>query len=175
MRRRCLILFLHAALLAAVLPAPAIADSETTGAEPVVTIEDFAVLAGAGWSGTLSYLNYNSDDRSTIPVKLQVEEPGRRSLKYAIQYPGEEEYNSRERIRVSRDGREIDGYRVARRERLEDGALIITTEGPGEDDNRPAEFRFVYTVAPNRFSIRKDVRFEDEESFFNRNEYAFER
>lgn len=163
---------LMAGLLAA--PHPALAGPGDSD-HPIARIEDFEVLEGDDWSGSLTYLNYNSEERSTIPVKLQVREVKGRTMNYAIQYPGEEEYNSKEQIVLSRDGRRIDGFEVVARIESPDGALLITTLGKGEDDERPADLQFVYTLSADRLSIRKDVRFEGDEAFFNRNEYAFER
>ncbi|RZV41865.1 MAG: hypothetical protein EX271_07095, partial [Acidimicrobiales bacterium] len=36
-----------------------------------VSIDDFKVLKGNDWQGRLTYLNYGSDERSTIPVNLE--------------------------------------------------------------------------------------------------------
>ena len=138
-----------------------------------VTMDDLNRLQGDNWQGTLSYLNYGSDKRSTIPVKATIKVLDKNGLLYAIQYPGEEQYNVKERLKLSSDGTRIDGYSITNREQAADGTLVLTTEGKGRDDNRPAQIQIIYSVAADRFSIRKNVRFTNEEAYLNRNEYSF--
>jgi len=149
--------------------------SPDTGHVMAVTMDDLRRLEGDNWEGSLTYLNYGSDKRSTIPVKAAIKVLGKNALQYAIQYPGEEQYNAKERLKLSSGGTRMDGYTITNREQTADGTLILTTEGTGEDDNRPAEIQVIYTVAADRFSIRKNVRFKNSESYLNRNEYSFRR
>lgn len=138
-----------------------------------VTMDDLNRLQGDNWEGSLSYLNYGSDKRSTIPVKLAIKVLDENTLQYAIKYPEEEQYNAKERLKLSSDGTHIDGYRITNREQTAEGTLVLTTEGKGRDDNRPAQIQMVYLVAADQFSIRKNVRFTSDEAYLNRNEYSF--
>ncbi|MDX2427133.1 MAG: hypothetical protein QNK22_00395 [Xanthomonadales bacterium] len=140
-----------------------------------VTMDEFRRLEGDNWEGSLSYLNYGSDKRSTIPVKLAIKVLNEKALQYAIQYPGEDQHNAKERLKLSSDGTRINGYNIANREQTTDGTLILTTEGRGQDDNRSAEVQVIYAVAADRFSIRKNVRFKSSEAYINRNEYSLRR
>lgn len=140
----------------------------------IANVEDFAVLTGDTWVGELEYLNYGSDNRSTIPVRMVVREPSNRSIRYGFLYPGEEDKNASDRIRISRDGRQINGYAVTGRYRDQKGNLIIVTQGQGRDDNRPADIRLTYEIGERSFVNRKDVGFEGGE-FVNRNEYRLSR
>ena len=142
---------------------------------PTVTIQDFESLEGEGWSGTLSYLNYNSDERSQIPVKLAIKVLNSRKLEYAVQYPGEEEYNAKEVLKLSKTGTKIDGATLTKRELNADGTLILKTEAKGKDDSQPADIQMIYFVSPNVFRIQKNVKFEGDSEYFNRNEYSFTR
>lgn len=142
--------------------------------EPFVSIEDFASLEGDTWTGELEYLNYGSDERSIIPVRMVAREPDRRSLSYGFLYPGESHKNAADRLRISRDGRKLNGHTLISRAMGEDGSLILVTEGQGRDDNRPATIRFTYEIKPDRFVVRKDVRFA-EGTYINRNEYRLSR
>lgn len=146
-----------------------------TGNGIAVTMDELKCLEGDNWEGSLSYLNYGSDKRSSIPVRLAVKVMDENSLQYAIQYPGEEDHNAKERLKLSSDGTHINDYIITSREQTADGTLILTTEGKGRDDNRSAEVQVVYSVAADRFSIRKNIRFESSEAYFNRNEYSFQR
>ena len=120
-----------------------------------VTMDEFRRLEGDNWEGSLSYLNYDSDKRSTIP--------------------GEDQHNAKERLKLSSDGTRINGYLITNREQTTGGTLILTTEGRGQDDNRSAEVQVIYKVAEDRFSIRKNVRFKSSEAYINRNEYSLRR
>ncbi|MEM9500974.1 MAG: S41 family peptidase [Pseudomonadota bacterium] len=138
------------------------------------SITDFAMLEGDQWSGQLEYLNYGRDDRSTIPVRMVARAPAGRSMPYDFIYPGEEDKNAKDRMRVSRDGTKINQMAITKRFVDQSGALVLVTDAKGRDDNRPADIRVTYTIAPTSFVVAKDVRFEGGE-FFNRNEYRLTR
>lgn len=145
------------------------------GTAPVSSPEDFLVLAGGGWKGHLSYLDYSNGSLSQIPVEIHVDEPNGRTLGYSIQYPGETQHNSRERIKFSRDGRRIDGNLITDRAQDDNGNLILVTTFQGEDDNRRADIRVTYTIGSKAFTISKEVRFEGDSDFFLRNQYSLAR
>lgn len=142
---------------------------------PVASLEDFQIVAGSGWKGHLNYLDYSSEALSQIPVEVQFEEPSGRSLSYAIRYPGETQYNSREAIKVSRDGRKLNGDFIVSRERNASGDLALVTIYRGKDDNRAADIRMTYVIGSATFSVSKEVRFEGENDFFLRNQYSLAR
>ncbi len=150
-----------------------VSDDARSG--PSVALADLEVLGGDPWQGELNYLNYGSADRSTIPVKLRVTGMNKRSVKYAIQYPGEERYNAKESLSLSAGGTVINGLPIISRETRPDGALVVTTQGRDKDDNRDADIQVIYVIGGDRFEIRKNVRFSADEGFFNRNRYVFQR
>lgn len=174
MKRRTLTLGLISILCASCMTQEE-PSAQTQSTTVNVSMEDFKTLEGDTWNGALAYLNYNSDERSTIPVKLAIKVLSDQKLQYAIQYPGEESHNAKEVLRLSKDGAKIDGAVLVSRETDIDGALVLTTEAKGKDDNRPANIQMVYIVAPNVFSIRKNVKFASDATYFNRNEYRFTR
>jgi len=142
---------------------------------PVASPEDFRVVAGSGWKGHLSYLDYSSKALSKIPVEIQVDEPNGRALGYSIRYPGETQYNSREKIKLSRDGRMLNDGLIIDRKQNDNGDLILVTTYRGEDDNRRADIRVTYALGSTAFSISKEVRIEDESDYFLRNQYSLVR
>jgi len=143
--------------------------------DPVASAEDFRVVAGSGWNGHLSYLDYSSEALSKIPVEIQIDEPNGRTLSYSIKYPGETQYNSTEKIKFSRDGRKLNGGLIIVRKRNDNGDLILVTTYQGKDDNRRADIRVTYSIGGTAFSISKEIRFEDESDYFLRNEYSLVR
>ncbi|WP_209349473.1 S41 family peptidase [Pontixanthobacter sp. CEM42] len=148
--------------------------TEPRDQEPLASITDFTPMLGEVWSGELEYLNYGSTERSTISVQMIARDMGKRSLSYGVIYPGETHMNAREKLRISRDGRQIDGNTITQRNVAADGVLTLVTEGNGRDDNRPADIRMTYKIGADYFSIRKDVRFAGAE-YINRNEYRLTR
>ena len=142
---------------------------------PVASSEDFRVAAGSGWKGHLTYLDYSSESVSKIPVEVEIYEPDGRTLVYAVKYPGEAQYNSREKIRFSRDGRKLDGNLLIARNRNDAGDLVLVTGFRGEDNNRPADIRVTYEISVNSFSVSKEVKFDGENDYFLRNRYSLTR
>ena len=142
---------------------------------PIASSEDFKVAAGSGWKGHLNYLDYSSEAMSRIPVEIEIDEPKGRTLVYSIKYPGETQYNSREKIKFSRNGRELDGGLIIARDQNEDGDLVLVTAYRGEDNDRPADIRVTYEVGKTQFSISKEVKLDGESEFFLRNQYSLAR
>ena len=149
--------------------------AETSETAYSVMTSDFQTIVGDGWVGTLSYLDYSKETWEEIPVKLKVETPKKRSISYAIKYPGESRYNTRERIKLSSDGTVLNGDKIIMRETLTDGTLRVLTEAPGKDDGKPATIRTEYLAGAARFVVKKYVRFDGETEFFQRNEFNLAR
>lgn len=166
-----------AAILALALALPVSAQSDTR-AEAIpaqsTLVSDFMPIVGSGWSGTLEYLNFGREDRSTIPVRMVVGEPQETAIPYAFLYPGEEDENTSEVITLSQDGQMIDGKALVERRVAPDGAIILITQGVGSDDGEAVELRFTYELSASRFVVRKDVK-RDDGTYFNRNEYRMTR
>jgi len=147
-------------------------SSQTANPNHTVQLEDFTLLSGDDWTGTLSYLDYSSNKIAKIPVKAQFELKGKNTIRYGIQYPGEAYMNSYEKIKISRRGDKLDKRPIVNVTKNEE-AFIVTTMHSGKDDNKPAEIRTTYTLSADSFLITKDVKFKGNEDFFNRSEYKF--
>ena len=76
---------------------------------------------------------------------------------------------------ISKSGDKLNGEPIVSRETLEDGTMIITTAYRGEDNNLPADIRMTYAVHANKLEIRKEVRFDGERIFLERNAYRLTR
>lgn len=92
-----------------------------------------------------------------------------------MQYPKEPGANKKEDVKLSSDGKTFDGENVIERTKLADGILRVVTSIKGKDDDRDATFRHTYLIGKKSFSIRKDVRFDGETEFFERNTYRWTR
>lgn len=139
--------------------------------------DDLQMLTGAQWSGTLTYLDYRSKKKVSIPSILTVKPNGddKASWVFEYQYPDEPQANSREIVRLRNDGGRMNDEVVLERTNLPDNTVKVVTEKKGQDNDRSALFRFTYSLNAKTFSIQKDVRYEDESQFFERNEYNWKR
>ena len=139
--------------------------------------DDLQILTGTQWSGTLTYLDYRSKKKVSIPANLHVTPnvEDKWSWVFEYVYPDEPHANSREIVRLSEDGRSINGEVVLERLSLPDNTVRFVTEKKGEDNDRSASIRFTYLLNAKSFSIQKEVRYEDEDQFFERNSFDWKR
>jgi hypothetical protein len=138
---------------------------------------DLQILTGAKWSGTLTYLDYRSKKKVSIPANLNVRANGedKWSWIFEYEYPDEPQANNREIVRLGKDGKSLNDEVVLERISLPENTVRFVTEKKGEDNNRSAAIRFTYSLGANRFSIKKEVRYEDEDQFFERNGFDWKR
>lgn len=164
--------FLFSVLLIAThLFAPAVPSA------PKVTDKDLRLLTGAQWTGTLTYLDYRSNKKVSIPSTLTVTRSAedKRSWVFDYKYPDEPKADEKETVTISKDGRAINGETVTERTKLPGGTLRIVIEKKGRDNDRDAVFRFTYLLNAKSFSIKKEVRYEGTAEFFERNEFSWKR
>lgn len=168
--------FYFTVLTAAALAACSGVDpSDVDPSGPVVTPSDFKIIAGERWTGDLTYLDYSSDKRVTIPANATVEVVSATTLKYSISYPEEPWEDTKAKLKRSKSGRLLDGHVVTSRDLRADGTVALTTLHKGEDNNQAADIRMTYVLSASEFAIEKDVRFQDGAAFVNRNIYRFTR
>ena len=142
--------------------------------------EDLRRLTGARWAGMLTYTDYGSNKRVSIPSTLTVKEATESAgdasaWVFAYEYPDEPKANSLRTVTLGEGGTVLDGEKVIERTRLEGGALRVVTERAGSDDDRKALFRYTYLLGPASFQITKEVRPEGAAAFFERNRYSWTR
>lgn len=144
---------------------------------PTVKIKDLRRLSGAQWTGTLTYLDYGTNKKVSIPSNLIVTPSTEDKLSWVFdyQYPDEPKANSKSTVTISKDGKSIDGETVTDKQNLAGNAVKIVTEKAGEDNDKKAVFRFTYLIGENSFSLKKEVKYQDATSYFERNEYSWKR
>lgn len=142
-----------------------------------LTPEDLDSLTGAQWTGTLTYLDYSSKKKVSIPCNLTVTKSveDKHTWIFDYVYPKEPQANGKKLMLVSKDGGAINDEKVTERTNASDGSIGITTEKQGEDNNRKALFRYTYLISSKTFSIKKEVRYANESEWFERNEYSWQR
>ena len=144
---------------------------------PKLKRSDVQLLTGEEWTGTLTYLDYSTNKKVSIPSNLIVtqSEVDRFAWIFDYQYPDEPKANSTKDVILSKDGRTFNGEAVVERLKIDATMLKVTTEKSGSDNDKKALFRFTYLIAPKSFSIRKEVRYEGETNFIERNQYTWTR
>ena len=106
-----------------------------------VTTRDMQPLTGVQWTGALTYLDYTSNKKVSIPSSLLVTQSAsdRLSWVFEYRYPDEPHANDKETVSLSRDGKILNGERVIGRTRLADKTPKIVTEKDGMDNNKKSQ------------------------------------
>jgi hypothetical protein len=144
---------------------------------PKIKADDFQRLAGAQWTGALTYLDYSKNKKVSIPSRLTVTRSATDKLSWVFdyEYPDEPQANEKENVAIGKDGKTINDTTMVERTILADKTLKIVTEKAGIDNDRRALFRYTYLIGAQSFSLKKEVRYEGVGEFFERNEYSWKR
>lgn len=144
-------------------------------AQNTVTPNDLNLLLGE-WTGTLTYTDYRSNKPYSMPANLLVKQKSNPyMLMLNINYPNEPKANSNDKIKISKDGTHINKTKVTTRKNLPGGLIEIRTEYSGKDNNQNASIKNIYLIGQNKFVIRKEVKFENTDEWFMRNQYSYTR
>jgi hypothetical protein len=148
-----------------------------TANAPVVTSADFGRLAGHSWKGVLTYRDYSSGKSTSIRSNLRVEGLASDSTAWLFhyRYPDEPKADGTDTVLVGMAGRMLDGASVIERTKGKDGSTSFVTRKTGRDNNRPATIRTTFRIGGRSFSIRKQVQYEDETEWMERNRYEWKR
>lgn len=142
-----------------------------------VKIKDLQNLTGAQWTGTLSYSDYRTGKKVSIPSNLIVTQSkeDKSSWVFDYQYPDEPKANGKKTVTLSENGKLFNDEAVIEKSDIADKTLKIVTEKNGTDNDKNALFRFTYLLSKTNFSIKKEVKYEGATEFFVRNEYSWKR
>ena len=144
-------------------------------AQTQISNQDFASLAG-NWSGSLTYLNYSSDDLYTLPAELKVVNDKKADkVIFYISFPEEPHANTIDTLSISEDGTLLEGEHVISKNKLDNGSLEIVTEITGTDgnDDKLAVIKHIYAIGHKNFLLQKKVRFIEGGDWITRNEFNF--
>jgi hypothetical protein len=144
---------------------------------PKIKSGDFKRLVGGQWKGKLTYQDYRSNKKVSIPSNLTVtaSSKDKSSWIFEYEYPDEPKANKKSIVKISKDGKTFDDETVVERTKLPNETLKIVTTKNGTDNDKPAVFRYIYLINKKTFSIRKEVKYAGTEEFFERNEYSWNR
>lgn len=147
------------------------------GQSAVVTVDDIKILEGKKWIGTLTYLDYSSNNKTAIPSELTVTKIERAdgSWNFSYEYPKEPKSNNFADATVENSGRTFNGQKVIEKTVLADKTIRIVATKDGDDNGKKALFRYTYLIAPESFSIKKEVQIAGTSKWFERNTYSWQR
>jgi hypothetical protein len=135
---------------------------------------DLKPLEGTKWIGTLTYLDYSSGKPTSIQSDVIVTAKGKRSWAFAFEYPREPKANNVEDYSLSNDGKTFGGETIISTSK-KNGILTFITTKAGKDSDRPATIRHTFMIGKSRFSIKKEVKIDGEDDYFERNSYLWTR
>lgn len=140
-----------------------------------INTEDLKTIVGS-WEGKITYLDYQTNKPFTMAANLIVEKgKNENSLVLKNIYPNEPKANNSEKIKVTKNGTLLNGHLVTKREELDNGQIKIQTEHKGKDDNKKALIRYIYLIGEDLFLIRKEVQFDQVDSWIKRSEFSYKR
>lgn len=145
-----------------------------SGQTGIAMTDDFDVLAGGRWTGKLTYLDYSSNETTTIRTTLKVEpvKPGKPVWRFYHVYPDEPQANHTNKVRIASNGRRINNETVISRVRIADGSIeLVTTRSIGK-----MRFRYTYRIAEDVYSVRKEEATKEAPyTYIERNTYYYEK
>ena len=157
------------------VPEQMIAQGLQSESTAIITPQNLKMLVG-DWKGSLTYIDYTSNQPYTLPANLSVK-PGKNEweLLLDISYPNEPKANGKDKIKVSKHGRQLNKRDVVAKEIMADGRVQIVTEFFGKDNRKSALIRNIYILGEKQFIMRKEVQFENSDQWLQRNEYNYRR
>lgn len=135
---------------------------------------DIKVLEGEEWVGALTYTDYKSGKPTSIKSNVRFTMEKDRTWLAEYTYPDEPKANSRAGIVLSLDGSLFNDQKVIAKGTKGDILKIVTTKD-GTDNDKPAIFRYTYNISKETFSIRKEVKLDGTDKYFERNKYSWTR
>ncbi|MCO4822426.1 MAG: hypothetical protein KC469_10180 [Flavobacteriaceae bacterium] len=141
----------------------------------IITTDNLKTLLGE-WVGTITYTDYSTNKPFTMPANLIVK-PGKNNhqLILNISYPNEPNANSEDKIKISKDGTQLNKIDIKSKQNLPNGQIQITTQYSGKDNRKKALIKNIYIIGNSEFIIRKEVKFENSDDWLMRNEYKYSR
>ncbi|MEL6568751.1 MAG: hypothetical protein AAFQ22_10055 [Pseudomonadota bacterium] len=141
-------------------------NTEVPVQTPSVAASNLAVAQGA-WVGTLTYLDFTSNEEVALPLELDVQLEDR-CLALSFTYPNEPQANSTGTRCLSNDGRTFDDKPVIASTALA-GTTSFTLEYEGQDNGMPATKVETYRLSADALSFETAFAREGEADLTVRN------
>ena len=137
--------------------------------------DDLDIVVGE-WEGCLTYLDYQTNNPFTMPANL-IAEQGKNKYELILKniYPNEPKANGKEKMKISKNGLRLNNHKVTSRLELENGQTQIQTAYKGKDNTKNALIRYTYIIGKKSFIIKKEVQFNELETWIKRSEFSYVR
>ncbi len=140
-----------------------------------IPIDDLKLIVGE-WTGTITYLDYQTNEPFTMPANLIVEHGKKEGILILNNiYPNEPKANNTEKIKLTNDGTVLNNIPIASREKTDDGQVRIQAQHEAKDDNKNALIRYTYLIGSDQFVIRKEVQFDESTAWIKRSEFNYQK
>lgn len=143
-------------------------------AQEKVTISDFESLHNTDWTGELMYVNYSDSKEVTLPTTLNIQVKNNNII-FKTNYTTEKGANSKNSIKLRKDGTYLGNEKVVRVQKLADGSTEIETMYEGKDNNKDAIIYITYFFNDKELSMKKEVEFKDASEKLVRNRYMYKK
>lgn len=141
-----------------------------------ITPANLKMIEG-NWVGTLTYLDYKSNQPFTMPANTTFQQSKSNPNIYfrSIGYSTEPHANQKDTLVIGNNGSTLDDFTIISYKKLAADSIIIITEKNGMDgnDNKPALLRHTYTISNHFFINKKEVKFDGTDKWLLRNIYKF--
>lgn len=149
----------------------------SSGQDAKATIEyqDLDLLIGE-WTGSLTYLDYQTGNPYTMPANLIVEEgKNRNQLILKNIFPNESSANNTDKLTISKDRTLLNKQAIVSRIELPSGEIEVTTAYTGKDNNKKALIQHKHLLGKNSYSNTKSVQFDNSTEWIKRSEFSYSR
>lgn len=147
----------------------------TTGvSQSKIDIKDFEILNNTSWKGNLMYKDYTSGKKTVLQTTMQVKVEKNKFITNT-QYTFEPEANSREVLKIKKEGTYFGSQKVIKKETSNDGSIKITTSYKGKDNGEKADMYIIYVFNTDQISITKEVQYLNSKERFVRNKQTYKR
>jgi hypothetical protein len=141
-----------------------------------VNSNDLKIITGDQWKGKLTYLDYSSNQKTSIPANLLVQQSTEeKNIFYFIHdYPKEKKANKTDTLIINNDGKQLNDQSVIKKEKI-GGIIKLVTESTLGSKDELKYFRYTYLLGSNLFSIKKEEKGIKDTAYFTRNVYEYQR
>ena len=141
-----------------------------------VNINDLKIITGNQWKGKLTYLDFSSGQKTSIPANLLVHQSSddKKIFYFIHEYPKEPHANKTDTIIISSDGKQLNNQIVGKKEKIGNIIKLITESNNGKESDYKY-FRHTYLLGSNLFSVKKEEKGSKDTAFFTRNIYEYQR
>lgn len=148
-----------------------------TAQKPVkITPADLKIMEG-NWVGTLTYLDYKSNQPFTMPANTSIQQSkdNPNFFLHSLGYSTEPKANQKDTLVIGNNGTTLDDYTIISYKKLAPDSIVIITQKKGIDgnDNKSALLRHTYTITTHLFTNKKEVKFVGTDKWLTRNTYSF--